>query len=112
AGEVVLNTPQRSPTLINIQSDGAIVNTSGIPNNCQFNYGGTGTITISGGTGTYAIVNAPNATVNLKGNNTDFYGSVVAATISVNAMKFDYDLNSKLAQPSSCRYNDIIIRSV
>ena len=111
-GAVVLNFPQSSPTPINLQSDGAIVNTSGIPNNFQFNYGGTGTITISGGNNTYAIVNAPNATVNLKGNNTDFYGSVVAATISVNAMRFHYDLNSKIAPPSTGSYSEISFRDV
>lgn len=65
---------------INFGSNTLINNTSGIASNLQINYAGTGTLTFTGGTNDYAIVNAPNAAVVLHGG-ADYYGSILANTI-------------------------------
>jgi hypothetical protein len=54
--------------------------TPGVASNLQINYAGTGTITMEGGPGCYAILNAPNAAVVLHGG-ADFYGTIMADTI-------------------------------
>ena len=65
---------------INFGSNTLINNTSGVASNLQINYAGTGTLTFTGGTNDFAIVNAPNAAVVLHGG-ADFYGSILANTI-------------------------------
>ena len=52
----------------------------GVSANLQINYAGTGTLTFTGGTNDFAIVNAPNAAVVLHGG-ADFYGSIMANKI-------------------------------
>jgi Tfp pilus assembly protein PilX len=60
----------------------SITNSSYDPSNLQIIYGGTGNISLTGGTATAAIVYAPNANVTLAGNG-NVYGSVVAGRMSV-----------------------------
>jgi len=65
---------------INLSSNTLINNSSGVASNLQINYAGTGTLTFTGGTSDYMIVNAPNAAVVLHGG-ADFYGTIMANTI-------------------------------
>jgi hypothetical protein len=65
---------------ISFGSNTFINNASGVAANFQINYPGTGTLTFTGGSSTYAIVNAPNAAVVLHGGS-DFYGALMANTI-------------------------------
>jgi len=65
---------------ISFSSNTLINNASGIAANLQINYAGTGTLTFTGGSATYAVVNAPNAAVVLHGG-ADFYGTIMANTI-------------------------------
>jgi hypothetical protein len=65
---------------INFGSNTLINNTSGVASNMQINYAGTGTLTFTGGTSMYAVVNAPSAAVVLHGG-ADFYGTILANTI-------------------------------
>ncbi|PYX72986.1 MAG: hypothetical protein DMG72_13830 [Acidobacteria bacterium] len=118
-GAVVLNiagqgTMASAPVSFN--SNGSIVNTSGIANNFQINYGGTGTITLAGGTTAYAVVNAPNATVNLSGTGNApaaLFGAVIGSTITMSGhFNFHYDLNTKIAPPSTGSLNEISFRDV
>ena len=48
-------------------SHATIQNTSQVAANIQINYAGTGQITLTGGPQMYAVVNAPNASVQLNG---------------------------------------------
>jgi len=59
---------------------GTITNSSGNPSNFTINYGGTDTIILNGGGGLFAVVNAPQANLTLKGGG-NFYGQAVAQTI-------------------------------
>lgn len=65
---------------ISFGSNTLINNSSGVASNLQINYAGTGTLTFTGGSSMFAIVNAPNAAVALHGG-ADFYGSILANTI-------------------------------
>ena len=118
-GAVVLNiagqgTMASAPVSFN--SNGSIVNASGIANNFQINYGGTGTITLAGGSTAYAVVNAPNATVNLSGTGNApaaLYGAVIGATIRMaGQFNFHYDRNTSIAPPSTGSLNEISFRDI
>ena len=65
---------------ISFGSNTLINNSSGIAANFMINYAGTGTLTFTGGTSMYAIVNAPYAAVVLHGG-ADYYGTIMANTI-------------------------------
>jgi hypothetical protein len=60
----------------------SITNSSFNPANLQIIYGGTGNISITGGTATAAILYAPNASVTLAGNGA-VYGSIIAGRLNV-----------------------------
>ncbi len=62
-------------------SGGSMENTSGLPGNLQFTYGGSRGVTLSGGANSFAAVYAPNAVVNMSGG-TDFFGSIIAGTLT------------------------------
>jgi hypothetical protein len=59
---------------------GSITNSSGNPANFTIKYGGTDTIILNGGGGLFAVIDAPQANLSLKGGG-NFYGQAVAATI-------------------------------
>jgi len=58
-------------------SGGGIFNTTGLPDNLSFVYGGTGDLTFTGGSGTYAALYAPHADVTISGSG-DWYGGMVS----------------------------------
>ena len=62
-------------------SGGAVTNPSMNPSNMQFQYGGTGTIKLTGNSATAALVMAPNALAELKGTG-DFYGALIAGKVT------------------------------
>ena len=53
----------------------------GVASNFIINYAGTGTLSMNGGPGGYAILNAPNAAIVLAGG-ADWYGTIMASTIN------------------------------
>ena len=63
-------------TFTNATSSGAIV-----PGNFQIFYGGTSTITLSGGAQAGAVLYAPNAPVNVSGG-TAWYGAIIGSTVN------------------------------
>ena len=89
---IQLSGPPFGPVIINIAgagqatvldlTGGGFANGSYVASNLTFNYGGTGTIKMAGGSSAFFVVNAPKGNVTLTGNST-FYGSAVAQTISV-----------------------------
>jgi hypothetical protein len=90
-GTVILNVVgagDASP--IEILGNG-FANSSYDPSTFQIQYAGTGTVKLTGGSHSVAMIYAPNAAVQTSGN-ADFYGSVVGATINdTGGMKIHYD---------------------
>jgi hypothetical protein len=110
-GVVVLNFPSASANPVDISGQG-IANPTLIPNNFQINYGGTGTMNISGKGSEYAIVDAPNAAITVAGNG-DFFGRVIGKTIDYGGNgKFHFDKNSALGPQSNGGYQVISMREI
>jgi len=110
-GVVVINFPSASANPLSIAGQG-IVNSTLIANNFQINYGGTGTMSISGKGSEYAIVDAPNAAMTVSGNG-EFFGRIVANTIDYGGNgKFHFDRNSALGPQSKGGYQVISMREI
>jgi hypothetical protein len=77
----VQGTGQATP--IYIDNNSTFTNSSFDASRMQFVYGGTGLIDLQNNSAMSAMIYAPNATVYLA-NNGDFYGSVIAATTTIN----------------------------
>ena len=60
---------------------GGFSNTTFVPSNFMVNYGGTGNVSLSGGAGAYAVIDAPNASISFSGGS-NFYGQAIGNTIS------------------------------
>jgi hypothetical protein len=83
-GPVVFNIAGKSITGGNAVLDlsgGVMSNASGMASNLQFYYAGFQPIKLSGGTGSYAVVYAPNAAINVSGGS-HFYGNMIGSTIN------------------------------
>jgi Tfp pilus assembly protein PilX len=110
-GAVVLNFPSTSANPITLSGQG-ILNSTLIPNDLQINYGGTGTISITGKGASYAIVDAPNAAIQVAGNG-DFFGRLVGRTIDYGGNgKFHFDTSSALGPQSNSGYILLSYREV
>ena len=73
-------------------SGGGVSNPSMNPQNLQFVYAGTGSIKITGGSQTAALVYAPNASGSFSGASTDFYGAVITKYVtSMGGFSLNYD---------------------
>jgi hypothetical protein len=84
SGPVIVNLAGASLSGGNAAMDatgGSIQNPSGVPSNLQFTYAGSRGLNLSGGAGSYATVDAPNALVNMSGGS-DFFGSIIASTVT------------------------------
>ena len=111
AGAVVLNFPSSVQNPISLSGQG-IASSSQIPNDMQLNYGGTGTVTLSGQGTSYAVVDAPNSAMTVSGNG-DFFGRVVGKTITYSGNgKFHYDTNTALGPKNNGGYQLISYREI
>jgi len=80
-GPVVINLAgQPSVTPVLDMTGGTFANTTHLPGDFVINYGGSGGMTITGGTNDFAVVNAPNSAITMKGGS-NFYGQIVGKTI-------------------------------
>jgi len=97
-GPVIINvTGNGQSTPIDLSGNG-ISNPTLDPSLMQFVYAGTGTVNIVGNGASAAVVYAPNATADFKGN-AAFYGSVIAAhlkDVGNGAIHYDLHLKRKL----------------
>jgi Tfp pilus assembly protein PilX len=113
AGAVVFNvvgTGQATP--IDLEG-GGLMNTTQLAANFQLNYAGAGNIKFAGGSGSYAVINAPNASMQFTGGS-DFYGSATGATITDTGgtnLHFDTSLLSNL-NSTATHYTEISLRGV
>ena len=81
-GKVIIKIAGQGTTTPLTLTGNSITNSSYDPSNLQIIYGGTGNISLTGGTATAAIVYAPNANITLSGNG-NVYGSMIAGRMSV-----------------------------
>lgn len=80
----VMNVQGTSKTTpLDFSNNSTFTNSSFDASRMQFVYGGTGTLNMANNTAICAMIYAPNAVVNLA-NNGDFYGSIIAATTTIN----------------------------
>lgn len=79
-GPVVFNLAGIGQTNV-LNLSGGFSNTTFVPSNFAINYGGSGNISVSGGAGAYAVINAPNANISFSGG-CNFYGQAIGNTIS------------------------------
>ena len=91
SGPVIINITGTGKATPIDMSGGATSNNTFDPSQFQILYGGAGAVNLSGGTNTSTMVFAPGAAINFSGG-TDFYGSVVGATVNVSGgVRIHYD---------------------
>jgi len=91
SGPVILNVAGQSDSTPLDFEGGAAINGTFDPSMLRIHYAGTGTLKLTGGTTTAAIVYAPLAATTITGG-ADFYGSVLAASVAVSGgAKIHYD---------------------
>jgi hypothetical protein len=59
---------------------GGFGNSTYVPSNFVINYGGSGGMTVTGGTDAFAVINAPNSPITFRGGS-KFYGQAIGKTI-------------------------------
>lgn len=112
-GTVVINFAGVGQTNVLNMGGGSFSNSTYIPSNFQMNYGGTGNMSVSGGTAAYAIINAPNAALTFRGGS-NFYGSAVAGTIDdQGGTSLYWDTSTQAPPPvNSNNYYEISLREL
>jgi adhesin HecA-like repeat protein len=93
-GQVIINIEGTGAAMAVDLSGGTITNTTDVPLNMQINYGGTDPIDLSGGSGSYAVVYAPNSPITISGGG-DWYGAVLGNSFTDSggsAVHFDRSL--------------------
>jgi hypothetical protein len=80
-GPVIINLAGQ-PNLATVldMTGGSFSNNTYVPSEFDINYGGSGSMRISGGTNAYAVINAPNAALTFIGGS-NFYGQAIGNTI-------------------------------
>jgi hypothetical protein len=78
-GPVVINFAGVGVTTVVDMTGGSFTNTTNLPGSFVINYGGSASMVIHGGNQAYAVINAPNSDLTLRGS--DFYGQALARTI-------------------------------
>ncbi len=109
-GPVILNIAGAGQqTAVDIQG---FANNTNIAGNFVINYGGSANVKItSANAGAFAVINAPNANVNLTGN-ANFYGQIVGATISDTGGASFYWDKSADTSPVTNPYYEISMREL
>jgi hypothetical protein len=112
-GPVVINIAGAGQTTVLDLTAGGFANNSNVASNLTFNYGGTATIAMTGGSAAFFVLNAPKANLKLTGNQT-FYGSAVAQTIDVQGSSTFYWDKATVPPPTTNTnpYNIIAMREL
>jgi hypothetical protein len=91
---------------------GGFSNTTYVPSNFLINYGGTGNISVSGGAGAYAVIDAPNANISFSGGS-NFYGQAIGNTISdTGGTNIYYDSSLNTPNNNSNSFYEISMREL
>jgi hypothetical protein len=80
-GPVILNFAGVGVGTVLDMTGGSFSNSTYNPSSFVINYGGSDSMIVSGGTGAYAVINAPNSAITFRGGS-DFYGQAVGQTIN------------------------------
>lgn len=112
-GPVVINIAGVGQTTVLDLSGGGFANGTYVPSEMTINYGGTGAVALTGGTKAYFVLNAPLASLTLSGNS-DFFGSAVAQTITVNGNPGFYWDQATIPPPTTNTnpYNIVAMREL
>jgi hypothetical protein len=112
AGPVVINIAGVGQTTVLDLTGGGFTNNSYVASNLVFNYGGTGAIAMTGGSGAFFVLNAPKASLSLQGN-ANFYGQANAATIDVGGNPgFYWDVAANAQPTNNNPYYEISMREL
>jgi hypothetical protein len=112
-GPVIINLAGQ-PNLTNVldMTGGSFSNTTYVPNQFVINYGGTGDMTVTGGTDAYAVINAPNAAIKFRGGS-DFYGEAIGKTIDdQGGTNFYWDTSLTSPPPNTNSFYAISMREL
>ncbi len=118
-GQLVVNGPviiniayQGNGSAITMTSANSFVNSSGIASYLTINYCCSGSVNLAGGTGAYAVVNAPNSNISFSGGS-NFYGQAVGLTIddTGSATSFYWDKSANIS-PVTSPYYEISMREL
>ena len=91
---------------------GSFQNNTFIPGDFVINYGGSNNIKVSGGSGAYAVINAPNANIEFHGGS-NFYGQAIGATIAdTGGTNFYYDNSLNTPGPNNNAFFEISLREL
>lgn len=111
-GPVVINLAGNSQANVLDMTGGSFSNSTNVASNLQINYGGTGSITVTGGANAYAVINAPNAAVNFQGGSR-FYGQVLGGTINdLGGTSFYWDQAANIPPVNNNPYYEISMREL
>ncbi len=111
-GPMIINIAGVGQTTVVDFTGGNLSNTTWIPSDLVINYGGSGNIVMSGGSGAYALIDAPNAALTFKGGS-KFYGQAIAATIDDSGgTDFYWDTAANTPPPNNSPYFEISLREL
>ena len=82
-------------------SGGSVSNMSGTPSNLMINYGGQAKIVLSGGSGAYEVINAPDSGITISGGG-ELFGAVIGKTVNNSggsAVHYDRALDNLFTVP-------------
>jgi hypothetical protein len=124
AGQVVINIGGTGcDVACGGMAAGTVVSTTGngidnlgtIPNNFVIDYAGSDTINLGGNGVTTAVLDAPNANVSMGGggNSGQWYGSILASTITVTGNEqFHFDRNAAQSPQNNQNYTALSFREI
>ena len=112
-GPVIINLAGQ-PNLSNVldMTGGGFSNSTYVPGQFVINYGGTGGMTVTGGTDAYAVINAPNAAITFRGGS-NFYGEAIGKTIDdQGGTNFYWDTSLTSPPPNTNSFYAISMREL
>jgi hypothetical protein len=111
-GPVIINIAGVGQTTVVDFTGGNLSNTTYVPGNLVFNYGGSGNIVMAGGSDAFGVVNAPNAALSFHGGS-NFYGQAIAATIDDSGgTDFYWDTAANTPPPNNTSFYEISLREL
>jgi Tfp pilus assembly protein PilX len=91
---------------------GTFTNSTYIPSAFTINYAGTKNISVAGGSGSYMVIDAPNANVSMSGGSS-IYGQVIGNTISMSGgTNFYYDISTAGPVTNDTNYKVLAMREL
>ncbi len=112
-GPVIINLAGQ-PSLATVldMTGGGFSNSTYVPSDFVINYGGSGSMIVTGGTDAYAVINAPNAAITFRGGS-NFYGEAIGNTIDdQGGTNFYWDTSLISPPPNTNSFFEISMREL